>query len=104
MGAAPSRRGPEERSGSDVIATNGKSFRRSFEGAFDRSPQHAVNGFAACARVTFGQFRVDGRSDESMAMPALLVRLGVGDCTTPADAMRRRRATEEAVAAKGWSS
>jgi len=79
------------RLGPEVIAIDGKALRRSFEDASRRSPLHVVNAFAAGARLTLGQVRVDGKSNE---MPALLELLDVKGMTVTADAMHTQRDTE----------
>ena len=89
------------RLGPDVIAIDGKALRRSFEDASNRSPLHVVNAFAAGARLTLGQVRVDGKSNEITAMPALLDLLDVEGMTVTADAMHTQRATAAAVTARG---
>ena len=91
----------EERLGPDVIAIDGKALRRSFEDASNRSPLHVANAFAAGARLTLGQVRVDGKSNEITAMPALLEVLDVEGMTVTADAMHTQRATAAAVTARG---
>ena len=53
---------------------------------------------AAGARLTLGHVRVDGKSNEITAMPALL---DVEGMTVTADAMHTQRATAEAVTARG---
>ena len=89
------------RLGPDVIAIDGKALRRSFEDASNRSPLHVVNAFAAGARLTLGQVRVDGKSNEITAMLALLDLLDVEGMTVTADAMHTQRATAAAVTARG---
>ncbi len=60
------------RLGPDVIAIDGKVLRRSFEDASNRSPLHVAGAFAVGARLTPSQVRVDGKSNEITALPALL--------------------------------
>jgi len=86
------------RLGPEVIAIDGKALRRSFEDASRRSPLHVVNAFAAGARLTLGQVRVDGKSNE---MPALLELLDVKGMTVTADAMHTQRDTAKRVTEAG---
>ena len=86
------------RLGPDVTAIDGRALRRSFGDASDRSPLHVVNAFAASARLTLGQVRVDGRSNGITAMPALL---DIRGCTVTADAMHTQRDTAERVTEAG---
>ena len=87
--------------GTRVVAIDGKTVRRSFEEASKRSALHVVNAFAAEARLTLGQVRVDGKSNEIKAMPALLELLDITGLTVTADAMHTQRATAEAIVEKG---
>ena len=59
------------RLGPEVTAVGGKALRRSSRDASKRSPLHVVNAFAAGARLTLGQVRVDGRPEGITAMPKL---------------------------------
>ena len=77
--------------GDGVVAIDGKALRRSFGSA---SPLHLVQGFASHSRLVLGQVRVDGRSNEITAMPALLELNGA---TVTADAMHTQRSTAQAV-------
>ncbi|MCY3878400.1 MAG: ISAs1 family transposase [Rhodobacteraceae bacterium] len=82
------------RLGPDVIAIDGKTLRRSFEDASERVPLHVVSAFAAGARLTPGQVRVEGKSNEITAMPALPdIRGG----TVTAGAMHTLRPTAEEI-------
>ena len=89
------------RLGPDVIAVDGNALRRSFEDASRRSPLHVVNAFAVGARLTLGQVRVDGKSNEITAMPALPALLDVKGMTVTADAMHTQRDTAKRVTEAG---
>ena len=84
-----------------VVAIDGKTIRRSFEDASKRSPLHVVNAFAVGAGLTLGQVRVDGKSNEISAMPALLALFDVAGLTVTADAMHTQRTTAETIVKKG---
>ncbi|MCY3880314.1 MAG: ISAs1 family transposase, partial [Rhodobacteraceae bacterium] len=88
------------RLGPDVIAIDGKTLRRSFEDASERVPLHVVSAFAAGARLTLGQVKVEGRSNEITAMPALLDLLDIRGGTVTVDAMHTLRPTAEEIIAK----
>ena len=90
-----------ERLGPDVIAIDGKTLQRSFENAAKRSPLHVVNAFATGARLTLGPIKVDGNSNEIMAMPVLLELLDIKGSTITVDAMHTQRATAETITSKG---
>ncbi|MCY3878919.1 MAG: ISAs1 family transposase, partial [Rhodobacteraceae bacterium] len=89
------------RLGPDVIAIDGKTLRRSFEDASERVPLHVVSAFAAGARLTLGQVKVDGKSSEITAMPALPALPDIRGGTVTADAMHTLRPTAEEIIAKG---
>jgi len=86
--------------GPDVIAIDGRTLRRSFEDASERVPLHVVSAFAAGARLTLGQVKVKGRSNEITAMPALLDLLDIRGSTVTVDAMHTLRPTAEEIIAK----
>ncbi|MCP5082064.1 MAG: ISAs1 family transposase [Alphaproteobacteria bacterium] len=85
---------------SGVIAIDGKALRRSFCKASGASPLHLVQAFAAEARLVLGQARVDEKSNEITALPALLALLDLKGTTITADALHTQRATSEAICAK----
>ena len=85
----------------DVIAIEGKALRCSFAAAAARSPVHLVQAFAAEAALVLGREKVDGKSNETAAMPKLPEMLSLKHRTVAADAMHTRRATAGAVAAPG---
>lgn len=84
-----------------VAAIDGKTPRRSFSDAAARSPLHLVQAFAVGAKRVPGQVRVDARSNEITAIPALPDLLDIEGATVTADAMRTRRSTSEAIIARG---
>jgi len=92
----------EGSSGSEgVIAIDGKTLRRSFEDASERSPLHLVNAFATEARPVLGQVAADGKSNEVTAVTALPDLLDVRDRTVTLDAMHAQRSTAETVTDRG---
>ena len=84
-----------------VAAIDGKTLRRSFSDAAARSPLHLVQAFAVGAKQVLGQVRVDARSNEITAIPALPDLLDIEGATATADAMHTRRSTSEAIIARG---
>ena len=82
--------------GEEVVASDGKSLRRSFADAAERSPLHLVRTFAAKAEMVLGQVRVSGKSNDITAMRALLELLDRDGAT-----MSSQRATAERVTADG---
>ncbi len=53
-----------------------------------------ANAFAARALLALGQVRVDGKSNEIAAIPALLELLDIAGSTVTADAMHTQGATK----------
>ncbi len=91
------RRG-STRLGTGVIAIDGKTLRRSFAVAAQRTPLHVVRSFAAEARLGLGQVRVDGKAGKITAFPALL---DLTDRIVTAAAMPMQHRTADAIIAKG---
>jgi len=89
------------RLGPDVAWVDGKTPRRSFEGASRHSPLHVANAFVVGARLAPGQVRADGRPNGIAAMPALPERPDVKGMTTAADAMHAQLDTAARVAEAG---
>ena len=87
--------------GGGVVAIDGKALRRSFSDAASRSPLHLVQAFASEARLVLGQVRVEGKSNEIAAVPALLGMLALKGRVVTADAMHTQRRTAQAVTAAG---
>ncbi len=85
----------------DVVAVDGKALRRSFETASERSPTHLLQAFAAEAKLTLAQVKVDDKSNEIPALPELVELLDVKGRTVTADAMHAQRGSAAAIVAKG---
>src|ERR1700675_819215 len=56
----------------DVIAIDGKTLRRSYQKKGAKAPIHMVSAFAARQRLVLGQVKVADKSNEIVAIPALL--------------------------------
>jgi predicted transposase YbfD/YdcC len=68
-----------------VIAIDGKSNRRSYDG--DGNMLHMVSAFACEARIVLGQEKVDDKSNEITAIPNLLEALDIAGHIITIDAM-----------------
>jgi hypothetical protein len=55
-----------------VVAIDGKTLRRAFARATGKGAIHMVRAWASANRVVLGQQKVDEKSNEIMAIPALL--------------------------------
>jgi predicted transposase YbfD/YdcC len=73
--------------GSDIVAIDGKTMRRSLDKANGKAAIHLVSAFACANRLVLGQVKVDDKSNEITAIPALLRRLVLTGCLVTIDAM-----------------
>jgi DDE_Tnp_1-associated len=74
--------GVAEVSGGRLIAIDGKSIRRSFEHAWDKSGMtHLVSAFVSANRMVFSQVAVGEKSNEIDAIPRLLALLDIEGAT-----------------------
>ncbi|MFV8453394.1 ISAs1 family transposase, partial [Vibrio campbellii] len=76
-----------ESTGSDVIAIDGKTARRSFDTRERRNPLHAVSAWSSQHQLVLGQVVVDEKSNEVSAIPRLLTLLDIENCIISLDAM-----------------
>ena len=77
----------EEASGGKVIAVDGKTLRHSYDKKKRKAAIHMVSAFAAENGVVLGQVKVDDKSNEITAIPALLELLDIKGCIVTIDAM-----------------
>jgi predicted transposase YbfD/YdcC len=84
-----------------VIAIDGKTLRRSFDRAAERSPLHLVSAWAAGSRLVLAQVATDEKSNEIAAVPKLLEMLSLKRAIVPADALNGQRAIAEQVVQQG---
>ena len=76
-----------------LIAIDGKSIRRSFEHAWDKSGMtHLVSAFAAENKLVFGQVAVKDKENEIVAIPKLLELLDLSGAMVTIDAIGCQRA------------
>src|SRR6516164_7095132 len=83
---------------SDVIAIDGKTSRRSKKGA--QEAIHMVSAFAARQRLVLGQVKVSEKSNEIVAIPALLEMLTIEGAIVTIDAMGCQRDIAAKILAK----
>ena len=76
-----------EATGRDIIAFDGKTLRRSFDSATGLSAIHLMNAWSCENDFCVGQLKVDGKSNEITAMPALMKLMDIRDSVVTADAM-----------------
>jgi len=71
----------------EVVAIDGKTLRRSFRHAEDKSFVHMVSAWATQNRVVLGQVKTEEKSNEITAIPRLLELLNIKGATVTIDAM-----------------
>ena len=72
-----------------VVATDGKALRRSFDAARGKAAIHMVSAWTTANKISLGQVIVDDKSNEIMAITKLLEILDVSGCLATIDAMGR---------------
>jgi predicted transposase YbfD/YdcC len=93
--AAALRKTPAE-----VIAIDGKTVRRSYRKKGADEPIHVVSAFAARQRIVLGQTKVGHKSNEIVAIPALLALLAIEGAVVTLDAMGCQRNIAQTIIEK----
>jgi predicted transposase YbfD/YdcC len=75
----------------DVVAIDGKTLRRSYQKKGAKAPIHMVSAFAARQRLVLGQVKVADKSNEIVAIPALLAMMAIEGAIVTIDAMGCQR-------------
>lgn len=84
--------------GTRLVAIDGKSIRRSFEQAWDKSGMvHLVSAFVEQNRMVFGQVAVRDKSNEIEAIPRLLELLDLTDSVVSIDAIGCQKQIAEQI-------
>ena len=73
--------------GQQVIAMDGKSLRRSYDRRLGKDAIHLVSVWASANHLVLGQVKVDAKSNEITAIPALLQVLTLAGCIVTLDAL-----------------
>lgn len=81
----------------EVVAIDGKTLRRSFDRATGKSAIHMVSAWASANRLVLGQQKVDEKSNEITAIPALLQLLELKGCIVTIDAMGCQKAIAQTI-------
>ena len=84
----------------DVIAIDGKTLRRSYQKKGAKEPIHMVSAFAARQRLVLGQVKVAEKSNEIVAIPALLNMMAIEGAIVTIDAMGCQRDIAEKILEK----
>jgi predicted transposase YbfD/YdcC len=85
----------------EVIAFDGKTVRRSFDRASGKAAIHMVSAWATQNRLVLGQVKVDDKSNEITALPALLRLLDINGCVVTIDAMGCQKAIARQIVEQG---
>jgi predicted transposase YbfD/YdcC len=81
----------------EVIAIDGKTSRRSGSRKNAKEPIHMVSAFAARQRLVMGQIAVAEKSNEIVAIPALLDMMAIEGAVVTIDAMGCQRAIAQKI-------
>lgn len=85
----------------EVVAIDGKTLRRSHQRRKGAGAIHLVSAWAGSNRLTLGQVKVDGKSNEITAIPELLRLLHIKCCIVTIDAMGTQKEIAELICEKG---
>jgi len=91
----------EEATNGQVVALDGKTLRHSYDKKKRKAAIHMVSAFAAENGVVLGQIRVDDKSNEITAIPALLELLDIKGCIVTIDAMGCQEKIAEKIIQQG---
>ncbi len=86
-----------ERSGGQVVALDGKKLRRSQDSRHERAGIWMVSAWASENRMVLGQRKVEDKSNEITAIPALLAVLDISGCVVTADALNTQTEIARAI-------
>jgi predicted transposase YbfD/YdcC len=86
---------------SGVVAIDGKTLKGSFDAGLGQSAIHMVSAFAAGSKLVLGQEKVNEKSNEITAIPALLDVLDIKGQTVTIDAMGCQKEIAQKIVDKG---
>ena len=81
----------------EVIAIDGKTLRRSYQKKGSKEPIHMVSAFAVRQRLVMGQVAVAEKSNEIVAIPALLDMMAIEGAVVTIDAMGCQRSIAKKI-------
>ena len=84
-----------------VVAVDGKTLRRSFDAASEKSALHMVSAWSCEERLVLAQIATDEKSNEITAVPQLLRLLNLKGRTVTTDAMNCQRDIAEQIVDQG---
>jgi predicted transposase YbfD/YdcC len=74
-------------SSGEVVPTDGKTLRHSYDTELDQSAIHMLSAWAATNRLVLGQLKVAEKSNEITAIPELIDALDIAGCIVTIDAL-----------------
>ena len=86
---------------SGVVSIDGKTVRRSRDGAASQRPIHVVSAWACESSLVLGQLRADEKANVIKAVPELLDVLCIKGCIVTIDAMGTQKDIAEKIIEKG---
>lgn len=87
--------------GSDIVAIDGKTLRRSYQEGGAKAPIHMISAFSTRQRMVLGQRKVADKSNEITAIPELLDLLTVTGAVVTIDAMGCQKEIAAKIVGKG---
>lgn len=88
-------------SGAQVIPIDGKGVNGSYDRNKKQSSLHSVSAWASEHRLMLGQVKVDSKTNEIKAIPALLELLDISGCIITIEAMGTQHEIAHQIVAKG---
>ena len=88
-------------SGGDIVSLDGKTLRHSFDKATATAAIHMVSAWASANRLVLGQLKVEAKSNEITAIPALLRLLDVTGAVVTIDAMGCQKEIAKTITEQG---
>ncbi|MCC3532594.1 MAG: ISAs1 family transposase, partial [Microcoleus sp. PH2017_21_RUC_O_A] len=85
----------------EVIAIDGKTLRHSYDGGADKKAIHMVSAWATSQRLVLGEVKVDKKSNEITAIPALLQVLELNGSIVTIDARGCQRSIVKSIVEQG---
>lgn len=87
--------------GAQVIPIDGKTVKGSYDRNSEQSALHLVSAWATENRLFLGQVKVESRTNEITAIPALLKLLDISECIITIDAMGTQTEIAHRIQAQG---